>query len=37
MAYREMGLELFRSIVIIQPRVQERITKGILSAIHRER
>lgn len=32
-----MSLELFRSLIITQPRIQERVLKGVLAAIHRER
>ena len=35
--FRDMSLELFRSLIITQPRIQERVLKGILAAIHRER
>ena len=34
---RDLGLELFGSLIITKPRIQERVLKGVLAAIQRER
>lgn len=33
----DLGLELFGSLIITKPRIQERVLKGVLAAIQRER
>lgn len=34
---RDLGLELFGTLVVAQGRVQERVVKGVLALIHKER
>lgn len=35
--YRDLGLELFGSMIVSQTRIQTRVVKGVLALIHRER
>ena len=35
--FRDLGLSLFGSMIIKQQKIQERVTKGLLASIYRER
>ena len=37
LTHRDLGLDLFGSLIISQGRVRNRVVKGILALIHRER